>query len=186
MRWPELTGLRGRIGGDALLAALPEVDGVHVLAASRERATALPAEAVTAVVEAARAAGWRVVVDLPRSGCGCGGSAADVVLADADLVALLVPARVRAVSAARSLLASADGSTVPWAAAQLVVRELPGGLPAAEVSRVLGRPVLATLPHDRGAVGRAERGEPPSVAGRAPLGVLARRLLAELPTGGAA
>ena len=35
LRWPELTGLRGRVGGDALLAALPEVDGVHVLAASR-------------------------------------------------------------------------------------------------------------------------------------------------------
>src|SRR3954452_24887812 len=43
LRWPQLTGLRGRFAGDALLASLPETDGVHVLAASRGSAVPLPA-----------------------------------------------------------------------------------------------------------------------------------------------
>ncbi|MCU1607302.1 MAG: Septum site determining protein, partial [Modestobacter sp.] len=49
----------------------------------------------------------------------------------------------------------------------------------------VGRPVLAELGHDRSAVARGERGEPPSVAARSPLGVLSRQLLAELPQAGA-
>jgi hypothetical protein len=57
-------------------------------------------------------------------------------------------------------------------------------LSRAEVADVVGRPVLAELPHDRSAVPRGERGEPPSVAARSPLGVLSRLLLAELRSGG--
>ena len=34
----------------------------------------------------------------------------------------------------------------------------------------MGRPVLAELPHDRSAVPRGERGEPPTVTARSPLG----------------
>src|SRR3954471_12405219 len=64
LRWPELTGLRGRVAGDALLASLPETDGAHVLAASRAEAVPIPPEALTAVVLAGRAAGAPVVVDL--------------------------------------------------------------------------------------------------------------------------
>src|SRR3954451_18052636 len=68
LRWPDLAGLRGRVAGDALLAALPEVSGVHVLAASRGAPGAVPEEALSAVVEAARSAGGPAVVDLPRGG----------------------------------------------------------------------------------------------------------------------
>ena len=125
LRWPELTGLRGRVAGDALLAALPEIGGVHVLAASRTaRSTRSPPRPSLAVVEAARSAGRPVVVDLPRGGAAAdGGSAA--VLADADRALLVVPARLRAATAAR-LLVDAPGSA--WSAAQLVVRPVPGGL----------------------------------------------------------
>jgi hypothetical protein len=61
------------------------------------------------------------------------------------------------------------------------VRGVTGGLSRNDVARCIGRPVLAELQHDRSAVPRGERGEPPLVSARAPLGVLARRLLAELP-----
>jgi hypothetical protein len=53
-----------------------------------------------------------------------------------------------------------------------------GGLTRDEVADVVGRPVLAELRHDRGAVPRGERGQPPTVTARAPLGALARRVIA--------
>lgn len=177
LRWPELTGVRGRVAGDALLAALPDVAGVHVLAASRSSPLAVPDEALDAVVEAARAAGTPVVVDLPRpghAGRGCGSG----VLADADLAVLVVPGRLRAATAAR-LLVEAPGAE--WSAGRLVVRQVPGGLAPDEVADLVGRPVLAELRHDRSAVPRGECGEPPSVLPRSPLGSLARRVLAALP-----
>jgi secretion/DNA translocation related CpaE-like protein len=174
LRWPDLVGLRGRVAGSALLASLPEAGGVHVLAASRSAPLAVPDEALSVVVEAARGAGCRVVVDLSRAapdGDGAG------IVTDADLVVLVVPARLRAATAAR-LLVESPGS--PWAGAQLVVGQVPGGLSRAEVAEVVGRPVLADLPHDRGAVPRAERGEPPAVGARSPLGGSVRRILGQV------
>jgi secretion/DNA translocation related CpaE-like protein len=177
LRWPELTGLRGRVAGDALLAALPEIGGVHVLAASRSAAEQIPAQALLAVVEAARSVGRSVVVDLPRAG-SAGDGATAAVLAEADRVLLVVPARLRAATAAR-LVVEAPGS--PWSGAQVVVRPVPGGLSRDDVAEVVGRPVAADLPFDRSVVPRGERGEPPAVSARSPLGGLARRVLAGLP-----
>ena len=173
LRWPELAGLRGRVDGDALVAALPEVGGVHLLAASRSAPATVPDDALAAVIDAARAGGRPVVIDLPRAGPG-GGTGADAVLADAELAVLVVPARLRAATAAR-LLVEAPGSG--WSTALLVVRSVAGGLSRDEVADVVGRPVLGDLPHDRSAVPRGERGEPPGVSPRSPLGFLARRVL---------
>jgi secretion/DNA translocation related CpaE-like protein len=175
LRWPELTGLRGRVAGDALLAALPTVGGISVVAASRSSPLVVPAGALTAVVDAARSIGCPVVVDLPRSA----GEDPPPVVADADLAVLVVPARLRAATAARLLVETPDS---PWAAGHLVVRQVPGGLSRDEVADVVGRPVLAELGHDRSAVPRGERGEPPLVSARSPLGVVARRILGALRT----
>jgi secretion/DNA translocation related CpaE-like protein len=179
LRWPELAALRGRVAGDALVASLPEVGGVHVLAASRTVPVPVPEEALTAVVEGVRASGRPVVVDLAR---GAGEAVSEAVLADADLSVLVVPARLRAATAAR-LLIETPGS--PWTAARLVVRPVAGGLSADEVADVAGRPVLGVLPHDRSAVPRGERGEPPAVGRRSPLGVLARSIMAAARDDGA-
>jgi len=170
LRWPDLATLRGRVAGDALLAALPEVRGVHVLASGREAPAAVPDEALEAVVEAARSVGCPVVVDVSRAGAPDAAGA----LADADLAVLVVPGRLRAATAAR-LLVETSGS--PWSAAQLVAGRVPGGLGPDEVAAVVGRPVLAELPHDRTAVARGERGEPPDVGARSPLGSVARRIV---------
>jgi secretion/DNA translocation related CpaE-like protein len=175
LRWPELSGLRGRVAGDALLAALPDVAGVSVVAPSRSSPQPVPPDALVAVVDAARSVGCPVVVDLPRSA----GGDAPPVAADADLAVLVVPARLRAATAARLLVEAPDSA---WAGVQLVVRQVPGGLAREEVADVVGRPVLADLAHDRSAVPRGERGEPPQVSARSPLGVVARRVLAALRT----
>src|SRR3954454_5025219 len=176
LRWPELVGLRGRVAGDALLASLPESDGVHVLAASRAQGVPVPPDALLAVALAGRSNGTPVVVDLPRGDPVL----TEPVLAEADLAVLVVPARLRAASAARLLL---DGA---WSAAVVVARSVAGGPSRQEVADVLGRPVLAELDYDRWAAPRGERGEPPVVSVRSPLGVLTRRLLAELPRRGEA
>lgn len=173
LRWPELAGLRGRVDGEALVAALPEVGGVHLVAASRSAPGPVPADAVTAVTEAARGSGRSVVVDLPRSSA-MDGSVAEAVLAAAELAVLVVPARVRAATAARLMTEVPSGG---WSAAQLVVRHVPGGLSPDEVADLVGRPVLGELSHDRSAVSRGERGEPPAVSPRSPFGSLARRIL---------
>jgi secretion/DNA translocation related CpaE-like protein len=180
VRWPDLTGLRGRVSGTSVLAALPESRGVHVLAASRETPAEVPGEALMAVVQSVREAGLPVVVDLPRTG-----SSGTAVLDEADLLALVVPARLRAACAARALVAGPGGAVSAWAGAQLVLRRVPGGLTREDVVRVVGRPVVAEVPHDRGSVGRAERGEPPAVSGRSPWGRATRQLLGLLPDAGA-
>ncbi|WP_324275843.1 hypothetical protein [Blastococcus brunescens] len=174
LRWPELAGLRGRVAGDALLAALPDVGGVSVVAASRSAPQLVPADALAAVVDAARAVGCAVVVDVPRAA----GEATLSLAADADLAVLVVPSRLRAATAARLLVEAPDSV---WSGAQVVTRQVPGGLSGAEVADVVGRPVLAELVHDRSAVPRGERGEPPLVTARSPLGVVARRILSALP-----
>lgn len=169
LRWPELTQLRGRVSGEALLSALPEVGGVHVLSADRGTPVAIPAEAVVAATDAARNDGRPVVVDLPRAG-----GPVESVLAEADMAVLLVPDRLRAVSAARSL----TGASGPWSSAALVTRPVTGGLSSREVSDLVGRPVVAVLPQDRAASARSERGEPPALSARAPFGAAARQVLA--------
>ncbi|WP_409331357.1 septum site-determining protein Ssd [Trujillonella humicola] len=179
LRWPDLDGLRGRVSGDAVMAALPGVGGVGVLAAARSAPAPPSPEAVAAVVEAGRSAGRPVVVDLPR---GPAPPFAETVLADADLAVLVVPARVRATSAAQGLVAGRPGGgAAPWAGARLVVRQVRDGLDAAEVAGLVGADLLAELPHDRGAVARGERGDPPPTGPRTPWGAVARAVLAALP-----
>jgi secretion/DNA translocation related CpaE-like protein len=177
LRWPELAALRGRVSGEAVMAALPTVGGVAVLAASRAAPAAPSPEAVAAVLEAGRAGGWPVVVDLPRCPAP-GDTGVEAVLADADLAVLVVPARVRAACAARALVDS--GADPGWSAARLVVRRVPGGLDAGAVSGMVGRPVLTELAHDRSAVARSERGEPPPTGPRSPTGAAARAVLGAL------
>ena len=183
LRWPDLVGLRGRVAGNALLAALPEAAGVHVVAASRSSPGGIPDDALRTVLEAVRAGGWPAVVDLPRSDPGAHSSPVPAVLAEADLVVLVVPARLRAATAARLLVESPESG---WSSARLVVRPVVGGLSRDDVADVVGRPVLAELAHDRSAVPRGERGEPPAGSARSPLGRVARRILAELASAPAA
>jgi secretion/DNA translocation related CpaE-like protein len=178
LRWPDLAGLRGRVSGDALLAALPEIGGVHVLAHSRDDPGPAPDDAVLAVTEAARSAGCPVVVDLSRGAPG----GASAVLGEADLAVLVVPGRLRAATAAR-LLVDAPGSL--WSAAHVVVGRIPGGLSCADVADLVGRPVVAELAHDRSAAPRGERGQPPEVGVRSPLGGVARRILTVVRSGAA-
>lgn len=68
LRWADLTGVRGRMDGHELLAALPSAAGVAVLSVDRARPGPIPGEVcvprATAVAEATQVC----LLDLPRWG----------------------------------------------------------------------------------------------------------------------
>ena len=179
-RWPRLTGARGLLGD--LRGQLPEVEGVQVLAMSREGPQpALLAEQLTAVLTSLARSHELVVVDLPRSLS----AAPRWALRAADLTLLVVRADLRGVAAARAAAAELVPACSRLA---LVVREGPRrGLDPAAVGTALALPLAAVVPHDDTLLLAAERGEPPARRPRSGLARACRQLLAELgPLGAAA
>jgi secretion/DNA translocation related CpaE-like protein len=154
LRWPDLRLTSGRVSMADLTAALParqNGDG-RLSVLSCDRAGEGPtAEAVAAVLDAARRAGSTVICDVARH---LGGAAAAV--ARANLVALVVPAEVRACVAAARVIRLLEGHS---ARARIVVRGPgPDGLGATEIAKALGVPVVAELRSERGLPRTIERG----------------------------
>lgn len=170
-RWGELSEARGRIGPSTLPDMLPVSDGVHVLSMPRDATPAVPESAVQAVCAGIRRGFDLAVVDLPRHV----DPMTSTFLGRLDVAVLLVPARVRAVAAARVLLGRLDEVVGD---VRVVLRgPAPGGLDEADVRRALGRPVLATLDSDDGRPLDEERGEPPGRKDRSSGSRVARALL---------
>jgi hypothetical protein len=104
------------------------------------------------VIEAGRVAGDFVVCDIS----GERGPHADQMLDSADLVVLVVPARLRAVAAAEAVSAHIARRNPNQG---LIVRgPAPGGLRAPEVAEVLDLPLLAAVRAQSGLAHRLERG----------------------------
>ncbi|HVU60274.1 MAG TPA: septum site-determining protein Ssd [Mycobacteriales bacterium] len=180
LRWGDVITTRGRLDPDSFAGALCRVGSTAVLAWGRsDLATSAPVDpaAIDAVTEAAKRSFATVVVDLPRSG----GVVAERLLDAVDETVLIVPAEVRPVAAACSLLAAlGDRALSP----RLVVRDAGGAnLPAGDVGASLGLEVVAALRTDPAVRQAAVRGEPPLRGGR---GSLASACAAVLSAVGAA
>ncbi|MEU7766338.1 septum site-determining protein Ssd [Nocardia sp. NPDC049190] len=177
-RWSDLVVEDGRVSAAALHSALPAAaPGLAVLSCGRSGTGRLPQElgsaAVRAVIEAGRTAGDLVVCDIS----GERGPHADQMLDAADLVVLVVPARLRAVAAAEAVSAYITRRNPNQG---LIVRgPAPGGLRGAEVAEVLDRPLLAAVPGQTGLAHHLERGGL-SVRRRGPLRDAADAVLAVL------
>lgn len=183
LRWPDLIIEDGRVSAAALHNALPAgAPGLAVLSCGRARPaggasggrsragadSAAPAfvglapAAVRAVIESGRDAGDLVVCDVSCER----GPAADAMLDAADLVVLVVAARLRSIAAAE-VVSAYLGERNPNRG--LVVRgPAPGGLRGAEVAELLGLPLLAAVRGQAGLAYRLERGGL-SVRSRGPL-----------------
>lgn len=171
LRWSGIALTGGRVAASALHEALPSAGGLLTVLSCGRDEVAPTAEAVAAVLDAGRRAGDVVVCDLPRTP----GPAVHAVLDRADATVLVVPAEVRACAAAARVVA-ALGERVPGL--RVVVRgPAPGGLGAADVSRALGLPVLATTRPHPGLAALLERGGLPR---RGPLPTVARAVLDSL------
>jgi secretion/DNA translocation related CpaE-like protein len=169
LRWPDLALQGGRLDYAALRDALPTRDGVTVLSAGRA-ASEVDDVALGAVVDAGRRSGTTVVCDLPRRTT----AAVEAALDAADLVVLLAPADLRSCAAATA--------TGQWLSASnpnvgLVVRgPSPGGLRSADVARIVGLPMLATMRAQPGVTTMLEHGGL-RLRRRSPLASAARRVL---------
>lgn len=149
LRWPDLRLQGGRVNASALRRALPGRAGVSVLSCGKDAAS--PGDtAVRAVLEAGRDDGLIVVCDVSRAL----GEAAELCLELADLVVLVATADVAA--------CTATARTAAWGLPRnpnhgLVVRgPAPGGLRAADVSAMVGLPLLAAMRPEPGLARRLE------------------------------
>jgi secretion/DNA translocation related CpaE-like protein len=174
LRWPQLIEARGRVNPSALVAALPGEGSLSVLSFDRSELAAVPAEAMSATLEAGRRGQDLVVVDLPRSF----DEACLFALAEADRAYLVVPAELRACAAARRVAAEA---TAACASLALVVRDpSPGGLPPDEIAEALDIPLSATFRSEQRLHRTLESGGAPAANGRGPLAEVCRSLLDEI------
>lgn len=165
LRWPDFAGSRGRVGAGALEESLPELHALRVLSWDRGERVVVPPAAMRSVLAAARRRGGVVVVDLPRRV----DEAVAEVLAQLDLVLMVVPGELRSVAAAGRVAA---GVRMVARDVRVVVRgRCPGGLDADTVAGLLGVPLAGEVPVELGLPGRVAEGEPPGAQRR---GALAR------------
>ena len=160
-RWPEVR-LSGRVSVPALAAALPQRrhrgGSLPVLACGRDGQGPAP-EALSAVVAAGRRAGRTVVCDLPRT---LGEAAAEAVTV-ADLVVVVVPVEFRACMAAKQVLRPLSELTARLGV--VACGRSRAGVSAGQTAGLLGPPLLASMPPERGLAAVIERGEFPAKYG---------------------
>ncbi|MFT4200099.1 MAG: hypothetical protein QM634_05155, partial [Gordonia sp. (in: high G+C Gram-positive bacteria)] len=149
-----------------------------VLAAGGGGDRPVRAEAVVAAVDAGRAGGDAVIVDVPRTDPAL----RDELVLRADLVAVVSEGRLSAIAAAR---ATREALAVDRAPVELVLRgPAPGGLPVDEMAWAVGLPLLAGYRSDPSLPARMES-RPLRPGGRSPLAQIGRRLCGRLDEVGA-
>jgi secretion/DNA translocation related CpaE-like protein len=151
LRWPDLRlSGEGRIAASSLLAALPSIDGVHVLSAGRSATPDVrpSAPALRTVVAAARRGCDLIVVDLPR----CTDDWLAEVAAELDLVLVVASTEIRSIAAARHATAAARTTCRDVRVVVRLCRQQ--RLEPEAVAEVLGVPLAGTVPSNR-AVRRA-------------------------------
>lgn len=174
LRWRDLAGTTGRVSAPALRQHLPGRDGVHLVSWDRGTPADVSAEAMHAVVTAARRTGGLVVIDVPRAPGGLGQAALD----ELETALVVVPAEVRAAVAAARVAAAVAGRV---ADVRVVVRgPAPAGLPARAVADALGLPLAGQLRPEPRLAADLERGVPPGRSSRSPLRRFSDALVSEL------
>ncbi|MFB9688451.1 septum site-determining protein Ssd [Amycolatopsis plumensis] len=169
-RWPAVR-LSGRASVSSLVADLPQRrhrgGSLPVLASGPEGAGPDPGS-LSAILSSGRRTGRTVVCDLPRAL----GEASEEAVLRADLVVLLVPLEYRACLAAKKVLCRLQELT---ARIGLVLCGHSGD-PAAGGAALIGPPVLASMPPERGVWQALERAEFPAKR-RGPLAAAAGKIL---------
>jgi len=166
VRWEGLVQTVGRVSARSLREALPRRQQVGVLTWGNASID-LPVFALREALSAAQRGHDAVVVDLPRRT----DALVDEVVPRCDLVVLVVRPSVVGVASAQRLWARLDPGVPP----AVVVRGV--GLPADDVARILGLPLLTAMPDQRGVGEAVDLGAGPVRSQRGPLARAARAVL---------
>jgi secretion/DNA translocation related CpaE-like protein len=154
LRWPDLAQVEGSLSSAALRAALPAVEGVHLLSHARDLMADVPARAAATVLETLSRAGGAVVVDLSRS---LDAEAVAVAAGRCDVALVVTPADVPAAAAAT---VTGRRLAAHCADVRLVVRTRGHDrLRPADLATATGLPLAGTWPHLAGLRSRTDRGE---------------------------
>jgi secretion/DNA translocation related CpaE-like protein len=167
VRWDELGQPTGRLSARSLRQALPRSSGLGVLTWNAGPHGTLQAFAVREALSAAQRGHDTVVLDLPR----CRDDLMEEVVARCDKVLVVTAPTVAGVASATRVCA---GFPNPGRLG-LVVRG--SGADPRDVARVVGAPVIAEMPDQRGLGESIDLGLGPVRSRRGPLGRTALRVL---------
>ncbi|MFH8571691.1 septum site-determining protein Ssd [Streptomyces sp. NPDC017993] len=165
LRWPAFCESRGRVACGALEESLPRLHSLRVLSWDRGAEVTIPPAAIRAVMAAARRRGGVVVVDLPRRV----DEAAAAVLAQIDVGLLLVPMELRAVAAAKRVIAGAQRMVRDLRVVACGGPDPHMGLDPEETARLLELPLAGEVAWEKGLLDGLSRGVPPGSNVRGPL-----------------
>ncbi|WP_081746581.1 septum site-determining protein Ssd, partial [Arthrobacter sp. H5] len=143
VRWPDVGEVRGTLNPAQLAEALPSVDGLSILSMGVDppEPGVLATPAVPSVMQAASNAFELTVVDLAR-----GWSVDGSLLPYCDSFLLVIPGRLRAISAARALVPQLR----PVPVLALVRGPVGPDLDPLRIAETAGCPLAGHLPHLRG------------------------------------
>lgn len=173
IRWDSMMQATGRLSARSLRDALPHRAGLSVLTWPADRPATLQAFAMREVLSAGQRGHQTVILDLPRHPDGV----VDEVLTRCDHVVLVSGVTVPAVASATRVAGRLPGGSTHT---HLVTRGGRGGVDPSEVSRVLGVPLLAAMPDQRGLDEAVDLGRGPVHSPRGALARAARRVVDEL------
>ena len=166
MRWDELGQPTGRLSARSLRQALPRSAGLGVLTWNTGPHGTLQAFAVREALSAAQRGHDTVVLDLPRSR----DALHDEVVARCDKVLVVTAPTVSGVASAARVCVG-----FPAGLLALVIRG--SGADPRDVARVVGAPVIAEMPDQRGLAESIDLGLGPVRSRRGPLGRTGLRVL---------
>lgn len=175
VRWDALQQTTGRLSARALREALPRRDGLSILTWTPGPVGTLQAFAAREALSAAARGHSHVILDLPRSG----GELAEELMARCQHLVVVVRASMPGLASAARFVAHA-GQNGP---VSLVVRG--SGVDSLEAARVVGAPVLASMPDQRGLDEAVDLGLGPIRSRRTVLARAAARVLDRLGPGAA-
>ncbi|MFF1615833.1 septum site-determining protein Ssd [Amycolatopsis sp. NPDC058278] len=170
-RWPDVR-LSGRVSVSSLAATLPRRThhgGSLPVLASGPEGNGPQAESLSAILSAGRRAGRTVVCDLPRTL----GEASEEAVLRADLVLLVVPLEFRACLAAKKVLNRLSKLTARIG----MVTCGHSKDPDVHKAVLMGPPLMASMPPERGLWNALERAEFPTKR-KGPLAKTAAEVLA--------
>ncbi|QIX28236.1 septum site determining protein [Nocardioides sp. JQ2195] len=170
IRWDALQQTTGRLGARALRDALPRRGRLGVLTfgcGGADVPETLQPFAARAAVAAATRGHQLVVLDLPRSG----GGLTEELMARCQALVVVTRANLPGLSSAARFVARASQS----GPLSLVIRG--SGLDAAEAHRIVGAPVVAAMPDQRGLDEAIDLGQGPVKSRRGVLSRAARSVL---------